>query len=676
MSTKNPLLALKGLIAYDKVTVEHVRPAIDQVIAAHEDGIERIIERQQALPTWDDLVLAVDELDAGLQGVFYSMVPLMTWGDNWAAAVLECYALIDARFKRKVKNARLYALYERLANSAVGRNLDAHQRSTLQQTLKAFRLAGVGLDNAGQLQLEQLEARIRELEARFRENLGKSVEQSSIHITDNQRLDGVPEPLRAEMANKAREVSLSGWLIVCEQAACTAILEHATDRTLREQVYRAYNTRGWDSDAAFDNGPVLEQLAQERHNKARLLGFDNYLELSLQSKSAGCAEQVLGFLDGLVRRVSPAMGKWQERQRETARARGLTDVEPWDVAYLQASIKQTATGLSKEALRDFFPLDKVVDALRELAQQLFGVTLNRYDSVTAWDSSVQTFEVLQDHAVIGYLYLDLIDRPGKQALGVSTSYLWNRRIDAEGIYHGAVATVFTDISPGLGDAQPLLDHLSLRKLFHEYGHALHHLLVRTGNHLLSDVRQLGTDGVEVSGKLLERWAWHADYLASISSHHEHGQALTAAQVQEVLVQLQGEGIEECARNLSQALFDLDLHRAGNDGRTIEQRAATSHAQVSGWPLAGFERPMHAFDHLVSGYEAGYYAYLWSDALACDLFSRFESEGLLNARTGRALQEAFLSQGAARPLVENLSAFLGRPVSHEPYLRWLGLAEDE
>lgn len=674
MHTENPLLVRNGLIDYNQVTLEHLRSAIDQVIEAHESGIERIIEHQQPLPTWDDLVLAVDDLDANLQGLFYSIVPLLTWADDWAAVVIECFGRVDAQFKLKGKNTRLSTLYQRLFDSPLGKNLDAQQRSTLQQTLKEFRLAGAGLDRAGQDQLEHLEARIRELGMIFQQNLGMSVEQSSIHITDAIRLEGVPEQLRAEMARKAEEAELPGWLIICDKTPCDAILEHAADRSLREQVYRAYSTRGWHSEAKYDNGPVLEQLAQARHQKARLLGFDSYMALSLQSKSAGSVEQVRGFLHDLTQRVEPEMQHRQERLREMARARGLIDIQPWDVSYLQASSKQASHRQPDQELRRFYPLDKVVQALRELAQQLFGVTLSTSDSVAAWDSSVLTFEVLQDHALIGYLYMDLVERPGKQALGVSTSYLWNRRIDAEGFYHGAVATVFTDIPQGLKGGQPLLDHLSLRKLFHEFGHALHHLLVRTGNHLLSDLRRLGTDGVEVSGKLLERWVWNAGYLASISSHHEDGRTLTEAQVQAWLTGLQNEGLQECAQNLSHALFDLDLHHDPESGRTIDQRAEASHEQAALWALAGFERPMHSFDYLVSGYEAGYYAYLWSDVQAFDVFSRFESEGLLNAHTGHKLQEAYLARGAARPLSESLEAFLGRPVSLSPYLRWHGLSD--
>ncbi|MBA1203897.1 M3 family metallopeptidase [Pseudomonas capeferrum] len=650
---------------------EHVLPAIEQVIAEHEAGLQRIIEAQEALPTWDDLVLAVDALDARLQGVFYSIVPLMFRDEAWQTQVHACFGLVDVRFKQKLKNARLHALYRRLADSELGVNLDAHRRSTLAQALEEFRQAGALLDDADQDRLVQLEAQIRELEGLFAANIGRSVEHSAIHLTDGQRLGEVPQRLRDEMAQKAKAASLTGWLIACEEAACKAILEHASDRDLRQQVYKAYHTRGWDAEAGHDNEPVLERLAKARHEKARLLGFANHMELSLRTKSAGSVERVHEFLDDLARRVSPMMQRWQAGLRRTASDMGLTDVQPWDLDYLQAMGRRATQALSVERFREFYPLGRVVEALRDLARQLFGLTLNPYEAVGAWDPSVSTFEVVQDHAVIGYLYLDLVERPGKQSGSVFTSYVWNRRIDAEGIYHGAVAIVFSDTSAGLEGAPPLLDPLALRKLFHEFGHALHHLLVRTSNHVLSDVRRFGTDGVEVSGKLLERWACNAAYLASISSHVENGGVLTEAQVQSVLAS-QETGVRECAENLSRALFDLDLHQAPDDGRTIHERAEASYAKVSRWPMAGFEKPMHAFDYLISGYDAGYYAYLWSDVRAFDLFSRFEREGLLDAAAGRALQEDFFAHGTARSLAESIETFLGRPVSATSYLRGLGL----
>lgn len=672
MTTANPLLDTAPLVDYDHLTPAQVLPAIEQVVGEHASAIQRIIDAQQALPTWDDLVLAVGAVDARLQGTFYSIVPLMFRGTEWQTQVEACFGLVDVRFKQKVKDARLHALYQRLADSDLGANLNAHQRSTLEQALEEFRLAGALLDAADQDRLEQLEAQIREREGQFCANIARSVEQAGIHITDERRLSGVPQRLRDEMAQKAEGASLTGWLIACEEAACKAILEHATDRDLRQQVYQAYHTRGWDADADHDNGPVLEQLAQARHQKAQLLGFATYMELSLQTKSAGSVDQVRVFLDDLARKIGPRMLQWQDRLRSIAADAGLTDVQPWDLEYLHAMHRDATLTLSVEHFREFYPLGRVVEALRDLAQQLFGLTLNSYEAVGAWDPSVSTFEVLQDNAVIGYLYLDLVERPGKHSGTVSTYYVWNRRIDAEGIYHGAVAIVISDVAAGVDGKPPLLDPLALRKLFHEFGHALHHLLVRTSNHVLSDVRRLGTDGVEVSGKLMERWARHAGYLAGISSHVDDGSVLSEAHVQQVMAGLQQAGVQECAEILSSALFDLDLHQAPNDGRTLQQRAEASFAQASRWPMVGFEKPMHAFDHLVIGYEAGYYAYLWSDVQAQDVFTRFENEGLLNADTGRALKAAFFEPGVARPIAQSLEDFLGRPVNSAPYLRWLGL----
>lgn len=674
MSTSNPLLDTATLVDYSKVTLEHVRPAVEQVVTAHQNGIARIIENQQQLPTWDDLVLAVDELDANLQGLFYAIAPLVFRGGEWAAAVHESYAKVDVRFRRKLTDHSLFVLYERLADSAVGRNLDAHQRTTLSQALEGFRLAGVLLDAPARQHLEQLEQKIRELEDLFTYNVARSVEQSGIHVADVQRLAGIPERLLVEMAAQASASSLPGWLIACNEASCKAVLEHAGDRALREQAYRAYTTRGWSAKVEDDNGPVLEQLAQAREEKARLLGFASHLALSLQSKSAGTEQQVRAFLDDLARQISAPMQAWRQRLRQAGRNAGIADMQPWDLAYLQNVSRGQAQLPALDTLAEFFPLENIVRALVDLARRLFGLTLKRIDDPAAWDPSVVTFEALQDHAHIGYLYVDALQRPGKQSGSVFTTYLRTRRIDAEGLYHGAVAAVFSDVPPGREGQPPLLDHLALRKLYHEFGHALHHLLVRTGNHLLSDLRRLGTDGVEVSGKLFERWVWDADYLASISSHHQSGGQLAPEHLQPLLAALQGEGLQECARLLGEALFDLDLHGTPSDGRSVEQRVEDSFRQASLWPMAGFERPLHAFEHLVSGYDAGYYAYLWSDVQAFDLFTRFQSHGLLDGRIGSEFHAAFFAPGGSRPLAQSIEVFLGRPASAQPYLRWHGLTE--
>lgn len=668
MDTRNPFLQhSKVPLDYHAVTLDNMLAAFDFVLQAHEHGIARIIDAQQTHPTWDDFVLAIDELDAQLLAVFNASLPLLGRGEDWGKAVLGFYGKVVERFDQKLTNGRLQALYERLARRANGVNLDAHKRATLRWYLDNFAISGTALDTDGKARLAELQRQITTLRGQYQLNLNRP----GLRIDDEARLRGIPQRVRDELASRAREAGERGWLIACETAVTETVLMYAEHRPLRESVYRAYHLRGVSEDGQQDNGTYLQRLAELLDEKALLLGFANHPELSLQAKSAGGLAQVNRFLHDLADNLRPAMIERRSRIESQAAVQGVSDPEPWDMSFLQARHKASTKVLSTESLREFFPLPVVVSALTQLAEKLFGLVLVP-KPFAAWDDSVQTFEAWQDNALIGFLYLDAVQHPGKQLDWVSTTYIRSRRVNAEGVYQEAAVVVFSDIPAAVDGGQPLLDHLSLRKLYHEFGHALHHLLVRTTNHVLSNVSALGTDGVELFGKLFERWVWNADYLAGISSHQWNGTKLDRTRVEECLGRLRQDGLEEAAGHLSLALFDLDLHATPKDGRTLEQRLTDARARCGYWPLADFERPAHAFQHLVSGYDAGYYAYLWSDVHAFDLFTRFEAQGLLDRGTGRALQEALFAPGASRPLREGIEAFLGRAPSHLPYLRWHGV----
>ncbi|MFQ6576211.1 M3 family metallopeptidase [Pseudomonas sp. UM16] len=674
MNSANPLLHHEQLIDYARVRIEHLQPAIEQIIADNHSAIDVIIEQQRNLPTWDDLVLAVDALDARLNNTLYSIAPLLLRGGEWQQAASVCWDLAQAFFVQKRQNTELLALYERLAVSPHGLNLDWQSKAALQRTFRTYRLSGAHLTVAQRVKLMALEQQISDLQNAFYDNLGRSSDSWSLHIVDEQRLRGLPIVNRSAMAAAAQAKGLGGWLIVLEEASCLAVIEHAQDRDLREQVYRAYLQRGASQESAFDNGQVFQALADARQEKAQLLGFDDFVQFNLQRREGAAAQQVRAFLTDLTRQTQPGLQQERQQLQDFAQQQGLPSIEPWDVAYLRKQLRNTPLALSEDEVRACFSLDTVIKALVDLARQLFGLVLTEVRSIPTWDPGVRAFEVEQDHALLGYLYIDAIGREGKQADSAWTYYVCNRHIDAEGRYHKAAAALFTSIVPAQDGDPPLLSHLDLRKVFHEFGHCLHHLLVRTSNYHLSDVQNLGPGGFEVAGKLFERWCWSAEYLAAISSHYLTGAALTVPAIQTFLGQLQAQEQPKLAVELAKSLFDLDLHGKADDGRSVVQRVADSFVSAGAWPLADFERPLHAFDHLVAGYDAGYFGYLWADVYAFDLFSRFEQEGLLNPSTGRALHADLFALGAARPVQVGVEAFLKRPLSAAPFLRWYGLSE--
>lgn len=665
------LLNPEQLLDYENVTAEQALQAIEASITRYQQGIQRVIAHQALLPTWDDLVLAVDALDADLQGTFYSFVPMFGRDAQWAAVINETYKQVDHCFKDKLKNAQLHELYSRLADSAIGQNLDRRKKATLAYILQDYELGGVHLSSDQQTRLQQIEKQLGELQGQFQSNFRDSVESLSVHVTDERQLQGISAYHRTQMREKAQAASLPGWLIICDQANYTTVLKHAQERVLREQIYRAYKTRGASDDPARDNGAVIQTIAQLREEKAHLLGFENYVQLSLQTKSIGTEEDLQALLTGLEAHIRPVMDASNKQLEPVAAAQGIDTIRPWDIEYLHA-LGRSDSSLTDALMQEYFPFERVLTALIDLARCLFGVELQEIDAPKAWHGSVSAFKVIKDHANLGYLYLDALQHEYKAPDTVQTISYWHRRVDAEGRFHGAVAAVFSDIPPGADDLPPLLDHLALKKLFHEFGHALHTLLAQTNNHLLSDPRRLGNDGVEVVAKLFECWVWNADYLASISSHYQSGQSLGSAQLQALLTQLQADSVRVCADNLSLALLDIDLHLSPADGRNLSQRVEENHERTGQLPLAGFEQPLHGFDYLVAGYDAGFFAYLWAEVHAWDLFSRFEAAGLRDARVGRALLEALFAPAASRRLSQSVEAFLGRPVDMTRFLKWNGL----
>lgn len=665
MQAPNPLLnENRSPIDYDSVTLEHVTSALDTVARAYEAGLTQVLDSQQTQPSWYGLVLAMDDVIADLQAVVFATLPLTSKGEQWSAAFGDGYGLAQRLFMENRRSKPLHALYERLATEEP--SLDVYEKATLRRILLEYRLAGVHLDTQESATLAQLEDDINERTGGFFQTLEETSEQSSIHIDDETRLEGVPQRLRDLMARQAREAGLDGWQILCNEQHANAILEFADDRTLRKAVYEAYHTRGVHPDELKDNGTHLQQLALLREQKGQLIGSSSYAQLMVQGKAAGDVEAVHQLLQTLAQKLKPAMLKARSEIQRLAVEHNLDEAQPWDIKYLQAR-KQA---MSSEVLRGYFTLDNAVQALVELAERVFDLKLTP-SSCSAWHPSVRSFTVQQEGVEVGVLYLDALKYPGKHG-GVHTIAMRHRRLDTQGRAHCASAMIVSDLDPGLDGEPPLLDHMALRKLFHEFGHALHILLMPTTNHVLSDPNRTGSDTQEFYSKFLERWLWDAQYLADISGHYLTGEPLTLEQAESVLNSLREAQLEKCAFDVSMALFDLELHTSPGDGKSVQERLSECRERCGCWPLASFEKPAHAFDYLVMGYEAGYYSYLWGEAHAVDVFTHFEQWGLFDNRAGKRFRAAFTNWAAARPLSEGCEEFLGRPMRIEALLGWYGL----
>ncbi|MFK0085714.1 M3 family metallopeptidase [Pseudomonas sp. NPDC090755] len=653
MSRPNPLLQPFDLFPYASVRVEDLQPAIQQIAEDNSSALAQIIEREADSPTWNGLVLAVEALDKRLEDVFHALVPLLFTDEEWGAAFGACEAVQKAYRAAKHQNAALHDAYQRLDT----RGFTDEQQAVLARILRDFQLEGANIAVSDRPQFAEQVATIANLEAEFRNNLEVASQQWTRHITDMSELAGVPAADLQVMHNAAQATHLDGWLLTLGfEPVDDMVLRYAQNRELRKEVYLAYVTRASDQVAGqhlIDNQPVLQALLRLRHEKAQLLGFTDFIELSLQTKAAQSSAEVEAFLNTQIDRSLPRLQREARELRAFANSQGCDDLQPWDYSFYAQKMREADGADLDQALSEYFSFDSVVSGLTGLAEQLYGLTISSVDGQT-WDSQVQLLQVAEAGVVLGHIYLDVYARPGKP------NYPWalairNRHVDAEGNLSLPVAVLFGAYEPDKSQ----MGHRDLCKLFHEFHHCLQQVLMTNSNRRLNSISELGHDLSEFVAKLLEQWCWSAECLQSVSKHRVSGAPAALADIQQWLAARETQRGLEIAEELKRSLLDFELHRSYAEGRSIQQVVERVYSRTQVLPLASNDRFVNGFDYIVTGYDVGYYCYLWAEANAIEVFAQFRANGVFNPRLGQAMRQELLAPGASRSMSVSMQAFLDR-----------------
>ncbi|WP_434696399.1 oligopeptidase A [Pseudomonas sp. Z1-14] len=654
----NPLLQDYDLPPFARVQAEHFSPALDQIIAESRIKVAAIIASQTPFPTWDDLVLAMDEIHTRLEGFGYLLNRLTSTraGDAWKQASLDCDVRLRDFQVGLQQNTELFQLYERLNNSEIARNFEAARKRVLEKILLEFR-ENAPVNTEGDLSLVQV--RIQNAEGLFMEQLESANNAWDILIDDEALLSGLPVAFKQHMAHLARKVDRTGWLLTLNEESHRIVTRYADNRLLRQQIHEAYSTRASDQGpqaGQFDNGIVLRQLLDDRHEYANLMGYTDFAEWAVAAEQAGSAEQVLAFLDNQLQSQQGTFCVEAEQLKASARERGLSEPEPWDYQYLAEKLRQQAAGISQEVLSAWFPLEAVFSKLMVIASNLFAVNFIERQDVVTWDPDVRLFEVSESGTSIGYIYFDPFKSDDRGGFSHTTT-IRDRQITAEGVLRRPIAVLHGWLPRGTAANPTLLDHLQLRILVHEFGHCLHQVLSQAAYRDISAIIKLSRDTVEFAGCLLEKWCFAKEFLIRISAHHQTGAALPDEMADQFMRLISTQASWETANELRNALLDFELHRTHADGRSVQQVFQQVSEKTRHLPVIANARLANGLDHMVTGYGARVYAYSWSKALAESVFQRFQRDGIFKATTGRALREHIFGRGDSRPLSESISAFL-------------------
>jgi oligopeptidase A len=661
-----------GLPVFSSLNAEEVVPAVREMLADAREKLEQI---RQAEPGWETTVLPLELLNHQISRA-WSPVSHMNSVVNTPElrqAYNQCLPLLSDFFTQLSQDQILYQAYCKTDQDE--KDLSTEQRQVLKLAIQDFRLGGVGLDHDKQLLFSQNTSKLATLQSRFEENLLDAGNAWKREISDPAIVSGLPASLLESAATNARDENVGGWLLRLDQPTYQAVMSHADNSELREAFYEAWVTRGSDRGphaVRWDSSDIMEEIMGLRHANARLLDFDNFAEYSMTPKMADSVAEVSSFLTDLAQK-SARRGK--EELAELVDFTGKT-LEAWDLAYYSEKLKQSRFGISEEELRPYFPIDRVLQGLYTLAGRLFGIHLLPQNDIDTWHSDAIFYELRSaDGVIIGGLYVDLYARPGKRGgawMDECVGRIRTRQASEE-----PVAYLVCNFMPPLAERPALLTHYDVVTLFHEFGHALHHLLTQASYPSVAGINGVPWDAVELPSQLMENFAWEPEVLPMISGHYETGEPLPQDIVDRLLGSRQFLSGLQMLRQLEFAVFDLRLHADYDPakGARILETLRDVRNEISIVPVPDWNRFANGFSHVFAGgYAAGYYSYKWAEVLAADAYAAFGEEGLFNQQVADRYRQSILAQGGARGAMENFVAFRGRPPRPEALLEQAGILD--
>ncbi len=678
----NPLLSDDFRIPFHRIRAEHVEPGIRAALERAQAAIDTLAGDESA-PSWANTIERLDAITERLGRTLSPASHLVSVAET--PKLREAYNAvlpeISAFWSRLPLNEGLWKRVEVFSASAEAGTLTGLHRRHLEKTVQEFRRAGADLPPDAKKRLEAARVQLARLEQKFSENVLDATAAYELPLEDEARLAGVPDGARRRAHARARAKGLDGWLLTLDYPSVEPILKYAHDRRLRREIYVAYNTRCRDGD--HDNRAVMARILRLRDEIARILGYENFTDYMLEDRMARSSGRATAFERNLVERTLPYWRRDVAELREHAQTLGLESLEPWDVAYVMEQLRMERYEIDDEAMRPYFPLDKVLSGLFEIVRRTFGFSVEEHPIEEVWHPDVRYYEIHdEDGTHLGSFYSDWFPRKEKRQGAWMDSFITGGpRPEGFAPHLGVICGNFT---PPDGERPALLTHREVETAFHEFGHLLHHCVSRVEIPTRAGIN-VAWDWVELPSQLMENWAWERGALDLFAHHYETDAPFPEEMFERMLAARQFMGGWAQLRQLSFGTVDLALHdelapklyaEAGvgdgtldrNQGEAVMEFGRERFLEFSPAPRFAELHILPSFTHLFAGgYAAGYYSYLWSEVLDADVFTRFRREGIFNRETGRAYVAAVLARGDSEEPEALFREFMGRDPSPEALL---------
>lgn len=686
---KNPFIANDYHIKWNSLTPDHIEPDIDAALAISEKNLESIRRLDDSALSYKNTFAALEAATEDLERVWGRVNHLdsVANSDDLRTALNTVLPRVTAFFSAIPLDAAIWTKLKAFSQSPAAAELDPTRKRFVEETCASFVQSGADLPDDKKSRVAEIQSRLSEITQKYSENVLDSTNAWELVIDDKSRLAGLPDSSVAAAAEDAVAKGHEGkWRFTLQHPSMAPILQHADDDALRKEVWEANCTVG--HGGKYDNTELVWEIVKLRQEKAELLGFENFADLTLERRMATSGTAALKFTEDLHAKIvtqfnqeNEELQNWVARELNTE----STPMEPWETGYWAEKRRKAEYDFDDEELRPYFPLNSVMDGMFGIVSKIFNVRIEEKQT-TAAGGNIETWHP-------ECKFYDLFDSNTDELLG-SFYADWHPRQSKRG---GAWMNSFETGMPGAGDtprephlglmvgnmtkpigAQPaLMIHREVETIFHEFGHLLHHLLGNVTVKSLSGTN-VPWDFVELPSQIMENYCWNRESLDLFARHHETGEPIPEELYQKMIAARNYMSATAFMRQLAFGKLDLELHIRPKKylGRDLDE--------VDREILEGYKTPLategpsmaRRFNHLFSsptGYAAGYYSYKWAEVLDADAFTRFQNEGILNPATGADFREHILSKGNSAPAEELYRNFMGRDPDQAALLERSGLA---
>lgn len=674
----NPLIGLKRIgkyqaIPFDEINIEHFMPAIELGLRQAEVKLEEIkCNLEEA--SFENTVKAMSELSEVFDtapSIYYNL--MSSNSDDEFKKLAQQISPMMSQFSSKMIADPV--LFERVKHVYETRNesgLSAEQIRMVELQYKGFCRNGALLSDEDKEKLQKLDMELSKLSPQFMQNVLGSTNSYQLHITEAEKVKGIPENALKAAAFLAKKKGLEeGWLFNLQIPSLLPVLNYCENRETRKELSIAYNSKAFRDD--FDNQELVKKISCLRYDRAQLLGYKSHAAFVLEQRMAESQEKVYEFLDGLYdASIEAAKEELEELQKFANELDGIEELKPWDMGYYSEKLKQKKFDFNTEELRPYFRMENVIDGMFKTANKLYGIKFNKLSDVPVYHEDVQVFEVTEeDGEYIGLIYIDLFPRETKRGGAWMTNY--QSQGFSYGREHKPHVSIVANLTPPTEDTPSLMNLDEVTTMFHEFGHSLHGLLSNVKVSSLASPN-VYWDFVELPSQIMENWVIEKETLELFAYHYETNELIPDELIEKIKKSMKYRAGSNSLRQLMLGYLDMAWHSV--DPTDIEDVSAYENKAIEKTALTEIPEYRNiscSYSHIFAGgYSSGYYSYKWAEVLEADAFEKFKEDGIFNKETALSFRNNVLAKGNTAEPMDLYVNFRGRKPDPQALLRRSGL----